>query len=83
MDMWNLLTTFMADPTVQSFFVSCGASASWDAIKIVLKKAERDNSFALQVYQVIKETFESFYLKYGLEFEEDIVMTSFLETISR
>lgn len=82
MDMWNLLTTFMADPTVQSFFVSCGASASWDAIKIVLKKAERDNSFALQVYQVIKETFESFYLKYGLEFEEDIVMTSFLETIN-
>lgn len=80
--MWNLLTTFMSDPTIQSFFVSCGASASWDAVKKILGKAERDNSFVLQVYHVIKETFESFYLKYELEFEEDIVMTSFLETIS-
>lgn len=80
--MWNFLTTLMVDPTIQSFFISCAASASWDATKIVLGKAEKDNSFAVQVYQVIKETFESFYLKYGLEFEENIVMRSFLETIN-
>lgn len=81
MDIWNSLTTLIANPTIQSFFISCGASASWDAVKVILKKAEQNNSFELQVYQVIKETFEAFYMKYDLEFKEEIVMTSFLKAI--
>jgi len=81
MDIWTSLTAILANPTVQNFLISCGASVSWDAVKVMLKKAELEDSFELQVYQVLKETFEAFYFKYNLEFDEKIVMISFLEAI--
>lgn len=35
----------------------------------------------MQVYQVMRDTFQAFYLKYGIEFDEESVMTAFFDSI--
>lgn len=73
--LWGL----MKSPEVQSFLISCGASATWEALKAAFINKERINSSEAQAFCVVKETFKIFYQKKQLEFDEEIVMNAFLE----
>ena len=79
--MWKFLTSLLSNEAVSNFLVSCGENASWDLIKKVLESIKKD-SFEMQVYEVIRDTFEKFYSKYNIEFNEKIVMTSFIESVN-
>lgn len=79
--MWEFLTSLLSNGIVSSFFTSCGENASWDLIKNALEKKTKD-SFEMQVYEVIRDTFEEFYFKYNMEFNEKIVMTSFIDAVN-
>lgn len=81
MNFWNSVTNLLANPSVQSFLISCGASISYDGLKRALEKFNRKDSFELQVYQVMRDTFQAFYQKYGIEFDEESVMTAFFDSV--
>ena len=53
-----IIKTLLNDPIIQSYLISCGASASWDAMKLLGKKG--DDTLENQLYGVLSETFERF-----------------------
>lgn len=79
MNIWNDFKALLLDPIVQNFIISCGASISWDTIKTLIKKKVNKESYEANIYHVLKETFESFYENYNLQFDEEIVMTAFFK----
>lgn len=81
MNIGDSLLLLMRDATVQSYIISLGASMSWDAIK-GLKKVKEKDSWELQFYCVICETFQKFYDKYNLEYQENLIVESFIEVCS-
>ena len=81
MSFWSSLTNLLANPSVQSFLISCGASISYDGLKKVLEKTGQNDSFELQVYQVMRDTFQAFYQKYEIEFDEESVMKAFFDSV--
>ncbi len=76
----KILTT----PLIKDFLISCGASASWDGIKKIVSYLKKD-SIQGQMWSLLSDTMAQFYERicseFGkqLEFEERIVITSFLE----
>lgn len=81
MNIWSSITSILGNSSVQSFLISCGASITWDTIKFALANNSKEDSFHIQVHQVFADTFRAFYQKYNLEFDEEIVMTSFWKNV--
>ena len=75
-----IIKTLLNDPIIQSYLISCGASASWDAMKLLGKKG--DDTLENQLYGVLSETFERFADCMKLEYDEQLVMDSFLHNIN-
>ena len=75
-----IIKTLLNDPIIQSYLISCGASASWDAMKLLGKKG--DDTLENQLYGVLSETFERFADGMKLEYDEQLVMDSFLQNIN-
>jgi len=81
MNIWSSITSILGNSSVQSFLISCGASITWDTIKLALANSSKEDSFHIQIHQVFADTFRAFYQKYTLEFDEEIVMTSFWKNV--
>lgn len=75
-----IIKTLLNDPIIQSYLISCGASASWDAMKLLGEKG--DDTLENQLYGVLSETFERFADCMKLEYDEQLVMDSFLQNIN-
>lgn len=75
-----IIKALLNDPIIQSHLISCGASASWDAMKLLGKKG--DDTLENQLYGVLSETFERFADCMKLEYDEQLVMDSFLHNIN-
>lgn len=75
-----IIKALLNDPIIQSYLISCGASASWDAMKLLGKKG--DDTLENQLYGVLSETFERFVDCMMLEYDEQLVMDSFLHNIN-
>ena len=75
-----IIKTLLSDPVIQSYLIGCGSSASWDAIKLLGKKG--DDTLENQLYGVLSETFERFAGCMNLEYDEQLVMDSFLQNIN-
>ncbi|RHV49725.1 hypothetical protein [Faecalibacterium sp. OM04-11BH] len=75
-----IIKALLNDPIIQSYLISCGASASWDAMKLLGKKG--DDTLENQLYGVLSETFERFADCMKLEYDEQLVMDSFLHNIN-
>lgn len=79
MEVGIFLLGLVKSPEVQSFLISCGASATWEALKAAFVNRERIESSEAQAFCVVRDTFRVFYQKNQLEFDEEIVMDAFLE----
>ena len=75
-----IIKTLLSDPIIKSYLIGCGSSASWDAIKLLGKKG--DDTLENQLYGVLSETFERFAGCMNLEYDEQLVMDSFLQNIN-
>ncbi len=75
-----IIKTLLSNPIIQSYLIGCGSSASWDAIKLLGKKG--DDTLENQLYGVLSETFERFAGCMNLEYDEQLVMDSFLQNIN-
>lgn len=69
---------------IKDFLISCAASASWDGVKKIVSHFKND-SIQGQMWRLLSDTMAQFYEQIGinfekqLEFDEKIVITSFLE----
>lgn len=81
MNPWQIMTDVFSEPLFQSFLISVGASASWDAVKKYVSQKKLEKSFEYLYYKAIAQTFELFYEVNHLEYNEKIVMDAFLEQI--
>ena len=75
-----IIKTLLNNPIIQNYLIGCGSSASQEAIKLLGKKD--DDTLENQLYGVLSETFEQFADYMKLEYDEQLVMDSFLQNIN-
>ena len=68
------------DPILMAFIINLASSVTWDGIKKTFSKVPANNP-ERQAMLAVVATMENFYQYMGFEYDEDIVMDSFLEAV--
>lgn len=80
MDFINSLLFILTCDFMTDLYIELGTNLSWRLIRKLITKKD---SFELQAYAAINDTFIEFYSVKQFEYDEDIVMTSFIQNVNK
>lgn len=81
MDIWMIIGSMMLNEVIHDLIINFATNFGEKNINKMLSKIKQKDTLELQFYEVMKETFEEFYSRHNLEFDEKIVMTEFFKNV--